>query len=70
MCRILKFSRNRIVPKSIHNTGGDPPDEPPGAGIPEVIWRWIVYLKRRICLFEREAQINNIEKGKSAAVAA
>ena len=25
-----------------------PPDKPPGAGIPEDIWRWIVYLKRRI----------------------
>ena len=47
-----------------------PPDEPPGAGIPEDIWRWIMYLKRRIWELEREARINNIEMGKSAAVAA
>ena len=31
-----------------------PPDEPPGAGIPEDIWRWIMYLKRRI--WERPQQ--------------
>ena len=46
------------------------PDEPLGAGIPEGIWRWIVHLKRRIWDLEREAQINKIEIGKNAAVAA
>ena len=49
---------------------GDPPDGPRGVDIPENIWRWIVYLKRKICNLEREAQINKIEIGKSAAVAA
>ena len=49
---------------------GDPPDEPPGVDIPENIWRWIVYLKRKIWNLEREAQINKIEIGKSAAAAA
>ena len=37
--------------------------------IPEAIWRWILYLKRRIWTFEREAQISKIEISKSAAVA-
>ena len=51
-------------------TGGDILDELPGAGIPGYIWRWILYLKRRIWDLEREAQINKIEINKSAAVAA
>ena len=42
-----------------------PPDKPPGVDIPENIWRWIVYLKRKICSLESEAQIN-----KRAAVSA
>ena len=50
--------------------GGEPPEEPPGAGIPEDIWRWIMYLKRSILELEREATINKMEIGKSAAVAA
>ena len=50
--------------------GGNPPYDPPGADIPENIWQWIVYLKRKICNLEREAQINKIEIGKSTAVAA
>ena len=41
----------------------------PGADIPENIWRWIVYLKRKIWNLEREAHINKIEIGKSAAIA-
>ena len=49
--------------------GGDPPNEPPGVEIPENIWRWIFYHKRKIWNLEREAQINKIEIGKSAAVA-
>ena len=51
-------------------SGGDPPDQTPGADNPENIWGWIVYLERKIWNLEREAQINKIEIGKSAAVAA
>ena len=46
-----------------------PPDEPPGASIPENIWRWILYLKRRISDLQRKAQINKIESSQIAAVA-
>ena len=50
--------------------GGNPPDKPRGWAIPENIWRWIVFLKRKIWKSEREAQINKMETGKSTAVAA
>ena len=33
--------------------GGDPPQDPPGADIPEDIWPWIVYHKRKIWSLER-----------------
>ena len=52
------------------SSGEDPPDEPQVADIPENIWRWIVYLKRKIGNLEPEAQINKIEIGKSATIAA
>ena len=45
-------------------------EEPPGSGILEDIWRWIVYLKRRIWDLEQEMTINKIEIGKSATIAA
>ena len=48
--------------------GRETPDEPPGADIPERIWRWILYLKRKISSLEYEAQINKMRIGKSAAV--
>ena len=48
--------------------GGDPLNELLGPGFPEDIWRCIVYLNRRIWELEREANIKNIEIGKSAAV--
>ena len=50
--------------------GVETPDKPPGAGIPEDILQWIVYLKRRIWVLEREVQINQIDIGTSAAVTA
>ena len=53
--------------------GGPPcadlPDKPPGADIPEDIWQWIAY-PRKIRSSERQAQINKIEIGRSAADAA
>ena len=49
---------------------GDLPNEPPGAEIPDNIWRWAVYPKMKVCNLERGVQINEIEMGKSAAVAA
>ena len=45
-----------------------PPDEPPGGDISKNISRGIVYLNRKILNSEREAQINKIKIGKSAAV--
>ena len=50
--------------------GRNPPNKPPGADIPQDIWRWIVYLRRKIKNLVSEAQINKIKIGKSAAVAA
>ena len=46
-----------------------PPDELPGAHIPEVTWRWMVYLKGKISNLEREAPMKKIEINKCAAVA-
>ena len=45
-------------------TRGRPPRRTAGSGhIPEHTWRWIVYIKRKIRNFEREAQINKIGIG-------
>ena len=47
-----------------------PPRHPPLADIPENIRQCSVYLKTKIWILELEAQIDKIEIGKSAAVAA
>ena len=52
--------------------GGPPgdPDDPPGDGDPDVIRRWIVYLRRRVQSFEREVDTGKGEMTRIARVAA
>ena len=48
---------------------GDP-DDPPGNGDPDTTWRWIVYLRRRVQLLEREVDTGKGEMTCIVGVAA
>ena len=52
--------------------GGPPgdPDLPPGDGVPKAIWRWIVYLRRRVQALEREVDTGKSEMIRITRVAA
>ena len=52
--------------------GGRPgdPDGPPGDGVPEATWRWIVYLRRRVQVLERQVDAGKSEMIGIARVAA
>ena len=49
-------------------TGRGAPEGPPGAGIPEGTWRWIMYLMGNIQALEREVRIKKTETNESAPV--
>ena len=57
-------------------SGGPPgeppgdPDGPPGDGVPEASWRWIVYLRRRVQVLEREVDTRKSEMIRIARLAA
>ena len=52
--------------------GGPPGDSDclPGDGVPEATWRWIVYLRRRVQVLEREIDTGKSEMIRIAGVAA